>query len=206
MSQDEVLDRLFIEYFQTLTELRELRVLLGESMKTGFWEMAKARIATMTNQQACSITPVHYDMNMKASIKVILSEEIQPNSLSFVPFSPDNTTASETLIPPASSSASSNNQLRHRKPTRVPATPTEDRLVESEESTTKSETPSAKKNLKDPLFWFGYAPPRSLRLSQQNFKQAVPYIARIAQLQTKMRMIEEKFQALSSSSSSSSSS
>ena len=184
MGEDGVLDDIFLEYFQTIAELREARQQVSSAMKSGFWEIARARIAAMTNQQVCPITSLSYDMNMKAAVKLELAQPSPTGPLSLEPLQ----SPSPSLAPSSSSSPSSEKQSsgpRRRKVSRTPA------AAEEGDSATSFETPP--KPARDPLLWFGFSPSPALRTAQRDFKASVPHLVHIARLQLKLRFLESQF-------------
>lgn len=64
-------EQLFLRYFEVFIQWRALREELDRATKDGFWELSRARIQTLTNQQACSITPLQYDMGMKSLVTIV---------------------------------------------------------------------------------------------------------------------------------------
>jgi hypothetical protein len=184
---DDLLDRVFIAYFETLVELRAVRTQFAAEMKAGFFEMARARVQTMTNQQVCSLTPLHYDMNMKATVRLFpcFPAPDDPSELpSLALTAPAPATSSDSAQAPlAVETETETDGLRHRHHPRELSDP----------STVVADSHSAPPRPRDPLFWFGPAPTQSLRVSQRHFRRSVSLAVQIGHLQLRLRGLEARF-------------
>jgi len=167
-------EQLFLRYFEVFIQWRALRDELDRATKDGFWELSRARIQTLTNQQACSITPLQYDMGMKSQLTIVSQQG--DDGLPELTLQRSDTTvqkAGEQSDSDATSKAASSTPSGQREGRKAPA---------------------------DPVQWFGFFPPKSLRDSQKHFKSALALSVQLASLQRQMSELQHRYHSVARSS------
>ena len=195
------LDQLTLEFFDNLELLREKRECLNASLRDGHLNLSKARYS-MGNK---SVGALQYSDKMDCALYHV--ENLSSNE-------PENTCATfklqktfpgkvkEASKTGANETVEGKNILRRRKPQKSDSLRDEsDEITGVEELSLSKEEKlpmdgSSNGYVQDPLKWFGILVPGCLRTGQKDFQSAIELSCELANLETKLREIIDKFKAL----------
>lgn len=181
------MDNTIIEFFDILTELYKVNELLEETMKSGFFNMSRARY----NMGAKSVGALQFSDNMTANYKVNIGTEDGDSEFVLESSKGDNSVLPQT--------GSTDTAVRRRN--------VATNVSEKSESEKTGDVVTMLKNVdltdhvpkprcQNPITWFGVLVPASLRQSQTDFKCAIDYVVDLANLRKKLVALLLKYKTL----------
>lgn len=187
------LDDTILEFFATLTELYKVNGLLEEVMKSGFFNMSRARYSMGSK----SVGALQFNDNMTANCKVNLDTDIShtkdddfvfeitkgDNTLELQTERTDTVVRRRNVSTPVSQKADCEDNEK-----------TEDIVTKLKDVDLTDSSPRPRSP--NPITWFGVLVPASLRQSQTDFKQAVHYVVDLANLRKKLVALKLKYKKL----------
>lgn len=149
------------------------------------FDLGRARIATGPR----GITSTQYDKNMTATLRVLDSES-QEGLFEAI------RTCCRSAVVGSVEDEEPTTELRQRRPKKSEKKRIEEAEGEDDGSSLKDSGSIKKAVTKDPIFWFGYLPPQTLRSSQRHFTSAVHLTIELANVKRRLLSIEKEYATL----------
>ena len=197
------LDRLTLEFFDTMELLQEKREHLSAAIRDGHLNLSKARYS-MGNK---SVGALQYSHKMDSALyhvdEYVCSNEHSEST--FLAFKLQKSLAGKAVETPKAASDASDqakNVLRRRKPQKSDGlTEKRDEVTGIEELSLSEEEKLPLDGLRngcvqDPIKWFGILVPGCLRTGQNNFQSAIELGCEVVNLEAMLCDIMAKFKAL----------
>lgn len=193
------LDRLTLEFFDTMELLQEKREHLNTAIRDGHLNLSKARYS-MGNK---SVGALQYSHKMDSALYHV-DEYVCSNGHSestFLAFKLQKSLAGKA-VETSNASDQAKNVLRRRKPQKSGGLTEKSYEITGIEELSLSEEEKLpldglrKSCAQDPIKWFGILVPGCLRTGQNNFQSAIELSCEVVNLEAKLCDIMAKFKAL----------
>ncbi|GAA6048889.1 hypothetical protein NBRC10513_003130 [Rhodotorula toruloides] len=183
----DALDDLLEDYLDTLSAYQQARDLLAGHLKSGYFDLARAKVALGPGRVGQS----SYDLGEKESLRVVTidgeedvrqDEEVKENGrISGLRYSLDLRPASSDLAGVPDTSSTPSSTVRRR------GNATDNQTPSSAPDTTSSSAPTPSRPLASPLTQFSAFPPPALRSSADAFSKAVEAAVRCVECEARVR-------------------
>ncbi|CAG8480189.1 727_t:CDS:2 [Funneliformis caledonium] len=182
------LDKVLLEYMDLISIYQENWQKISKDLECGYLQLAHSKYTMGPGR----LSKDQFDGRMQAVTRSLISEVeeeiLKEHNYQFTLI--NGYLENDDIIPDESESNQINNNSSTLRRRNIKESETEPNV------TTKTEQPSKKQIVRDPIHWFGLLVPSTLRESQKHFKQSLVNMVGLLNIRNEILMKEVQFKKL----------